>query len=555
MTHPSPTPILATLAGVVLTMASCVLYAKAQVCAQQTTTAGRVCKDPGSRCTAGSLAGTCKTVPTLGCLCNFSEPVGSYSLTATPLSPASVSPGGTVTSTLTVTPSGEYTGSILLSCSSASPTAQLSCGFSPNPVPIIRPALHPGPRPPVGAGAPLSRSVILTATAPAQTAMGSYTFTVEAVDANNMKPTGNPLNLTLNVVKGQPVTYTEVINGASGTLGSIAFGTPAAIPHAKLTLTFTGNTDSIVPFSIPPAPQLAGTDFATITGYQNLTGTASLQIDDADKNQPVANATFLPGSGIFVYVDNERNLMGFGSGGLPPTSPAFPLLVSWTFPYVAQSPPTTDLMSNFSSGQLMGFSCAGAGDCLLGIRGISPVTALPTSAGMLSLATDVFSSTATFSVSTTPNPGSYTVSVGGWDANPIPRGTGVVATTTVTRSPGYNGTVTLSCLVGSNTWDGTALPGCSFTPPILPPGSTTAILNVIVSNQAPVPKLAFPVSYTVFVDARDGNDFPPSNGMQTPPAIGIAESSGGGFLALSIFLLLLLGRAMTMMMSRKRASN
>jgi phospholipase C len=110
-------------------------------------------------------------------------PSVSYTLTAAALSPASVTAGGTATSTITVTPASGYTGSVSLSCSSVTGGSPApTCMFSTSPVAIS------------GASAVTST---LTVTTTSSTPGGSYAITVAGSDANKMAPSDGSQGLTL----------------------------------------------------------------------------------------------------------------------------------------------------------------------------------------------------------------------------------------------------------------------------------------------------------------------------------------------------------------------
>lgn len=98
--------------------------------------------------------------------------------------------------------------------------------------------------------------------------------------------------------------------GPSGTFNAVPFG---ANNNAVLTFVFYGDTSSVVPWS-----------FGGSSGYENVAGTASFQINDSGTGARVARGTFLPSAGIFVSTDTFFGGAGFGSGGGLPGSPQFP---------------------------------------------------------------------------------------------------------------------------------------------------------------------------------------------------------------------------------------
>jgi len=106
---------------------------------------------------------------------------GYYSLSATALSPSSITAGSTSTSTVTLTPGSGYTGSVTLSCAAISGASAPACSFSANPVTIS------------GGGGTSTLTVSTTVNTPG----GKYAISVTGKDANNLAPTNGPQSLTL----------------------------------------------------------------------------------------------------------------------------------------------------------------------------------------------------------------------------------------------------------------------------------------------------------------------------------------------------------------------
>lgn len=120
--------------------------------------------------------------------CNSGSSTGStgqpsYTLSATPLNPVSVTVGNTSTSAITVTPASGYTGSVSLSCSMISGgTPAPSCSFGTSPVTIS--GSTPG-------------TSMLTVSTSTGTPGGNYTLTVTGSDAKSLAPSNGPQSLTL----------------------------------------------------------------------------------------------------------------------------------------------------------------------------------------------------------------------------------------------------------------------------------------------------------------------------------------------------------------------
>ncbi len=107
----------------------------------------------------------------------------SYTLSATPLNPESITAGNTTTSAITVTPANGYTGSVSLSCgmiSGGNPAP--TCAFGTTPVTI-------------SGGTP--GTSMLTVSTSTGTPGGSYTITVTGSDAKSTAPSNGPQSLSL----------------------------------------------------------------------------------------------------------------------------------------------------------------------------------------------------------------------------------------------------------------------------------------------------------------------------------------------------------------------
>jgi hypothetical protein len=197
---------------------------------------------------------------------------------------------------------------------------------------------------------------------------------------------GGSLALLLSIVLvsapaySVPITYTLVVQCAqgsalcpdpTGSLGTFKFG--GANGRVNLTLTFQGDTNNVVAYSVPGAH-----------GYENLVNTspATIQIYSATTGKLLASATFKAGAAIFVSVDQGNQGVGFGSFGVPPGDPKFP--GQPVYPYANYDSQvhtdTYDLKSTWTSGLGFAVTCIGFPTQPCG----SPI-ALPTSAGNLYL--------------------------------------------------------------------------------------------------------------------------------------------------------------------------
>jgi len=149
-----------------------------------------------------------------------------------------------------------------------------------------------------------------------------------------------------------PIVYTLAVDGGN-TSGSIGGNT---FTQGIVALTFTGDTDDVIPYSVPNVSTTG-----TTTGYLLLKGKASIWIYDI-ANGNTFSADFLPAAGIYVSTDNTHNSVGFGSFGVPPSDPAFPGPVTYPEGYLGSSInspwATYDLKSNLSNVQGWAISCS-----------------------------------------------------------------------------------------------------------------------------------------------------------------------------------------------------
>jgi len=138
--------------------------------------------------------------------------------------------------------------------------------------------------------------------------------------------------------------------------GNLAFGGTSAHANVNLIFTFEGNTNDLVYYHVPTS--LPGVNDGD--GYEIITGTASIAIQDASTQQIIGQATFLPAARVFVSVDNGNKGIGFGSLGALPTDPTFPDKgVEVAYPYAQLNAPRTDLASNYSANADWALSCPG----------------------------------------------------------------------------------------------------------------------------------------------------------------------------------------------------
>ena len=240
-------------------------------------------------------------------------PPASYTLTATPLSPASVTAGNTATSTITVTPANGYIGSVSLSCSSITGgTPAPVCQFNASPAVIS------------GTGAVTSTLTVSTSNSPA----GSYAITITGKDANNLAPSNGPQALSLTVTGPAGPNYTlgaTALNPGSVTAGSMATSTITVTPANGYTgivrlscSSVTGGTPAPVCSFNPSAVTISGTAPVTstltvITTISTPGGAYTVMVTGIDANSlppsngPQALALTMAGAAVNVVIIFQEN--------------------------------------------------------------------------------------------------------------------------------------------------------------------------------------------------------------------------------------------------------
>jgi len=194
---------------------------------------------------------------------------------------------------------------------------------------------------------------------------------------------------------GRPVTYTETVYSIvpgwpAGKLGDITFGgtgADARYPRVNLVFTFEGNTNDVVSFYVPRTSDSVQDG----VGFEIVAGTATITIQNADPLSTIAKATFLPGDGIFVSVDNGNDGLGFGYLGALPGDPAFPDGIEVAYPYAMfmdRSIPT-DLKGFYTNTSSWALSTIGFGklspSVAIGPDGCAVPPPLATTAGILTI--------------------------------------------------------------------------------------------------------------------------------------------------------------------------
>ncbi len=145
----------------------------------------------------------------------------SFSVAATALSPVSVAPAGSATSTITVTASGGFSGPVMLSCPTTGLPTGVTCNFATNPVtPGASPAtsvltVNTTANTPVGS-TPLS----ISGTSGSVVSSATVTLVVVAAGSGNFTLTATPASQTVS--PGSSGTSTITINPTGGFTGTVA---------------------------------------------------------------------------------------------------------------------------------------------------------------------------------------------------------------------------------------------------------------------------------------------------------------------------------------------
>jgi phospholipase C len=191
-------------------------------------------------------------------------PSPSYTLTASALTPSSVTIGSPATSTLTVTPVNGYTGTVTVSCS-------VTGGGTP--APICSPA---------SINVTGTTAVNSTLTVPtAGSIPGTYTFTLTAKDANNLAPSNGSQQLTLAVTAPAGPSYSlsaSALNPSTVTAGNTSTSTVTITPANGYTGSVSLSCSSPVGTSVPTCsfnPSTVTINGAAATSALTVSSTAS----------------------------------------------------------------------------------------------------------------------------------------------------------------------------------------------------------------------------------------------------------------------------------------
>jgi hypothetical protein len=141
-----------------------------------------------------------------------------------------------------------------------------------------------------------------------------------------------------------PITYV-LRSGSPAVSGSLA-GAPFS--NADVTITFDGDTDDVIPFSVPGA-----------SGFELLRGSAC--VEAVSGGAPSFIAGFRRSAHVYVSADNTNSGLGIGSAGVLPSDPTFPGQPVYPVGMVSSFPgvSTYDLKSGGFAALGIVLSCAG----------------------------------------------------------------------------------------------------------------------------------------------------------------------------------------------------
>jgi hypothetical protein len=415
-------------------------------------------------------------------------------MNATALAPATLVSGlparaGTVVS---ITRSAGYIADIFVSCSITE---------QPNDPPTCAP--------PNRALTPNNREAVVEISTKATTPPGTYHLVVRASDTNGLTASNGDQTVSFTLSPGgAPITYSEVISGASGRLGSDTFG--KAGHSATVTLRSSAVTNGVQPWNAPASGY---------SGVANYQGSVTVAITSLDNGSP-AFATIQDNQ--LEVETSPGSWVGFGKQSGP--SPTFPGFM-W-YPYVLSfaAPPGTlpDLTSSqsFSSPQMI--SC---GIFMLG-TGCPAFFQLPipTDRGDLVFDANPAGSTAV-NGSFCSQLGSFTLTLAGPGPGPGALGPFDIPVM-VTSTNMYAGPVTLSCAATAVT--------CTPTPSSVQVSPTLAGIAKVTLGVTP--NMNTLIAYTVTGTGTCNVAGTNANGaLQVAPA----ANAGGGWTALITLLSLI----------------
>ena len=444
----------------------------------------------------------------------------SYSLSATALSPSSVTVGGSATSTITVAPANGYTGSVTLSCSSITGgTHPPTCAFNPSVITISGSS---------------SGTSTLTVSTTSSTSLATYSITASAVDANQLGPSNGSQALSLTVTAAASYSLSATtLSPSSVTAGASATSTITVTPANGYTGSVTLSCSSITGGTHPPTCAF-NPSVITISGSGS--GTSTLTVSTTSSTSA---ATY---SITVSAIDTNQLGPSNGSQALSLTvGSAVP--ASYSLSASALSPTSVVVGGSATSTITVTPANGYTGSVTLSCSSITGGSPAPTCGFSPSVITISSSSsgTSTLTVSTTSStsPATYSITVSASDANhlgpsngsqvlsltvtaapsyslkasalnpsSVSAGNAATSTITVTPANGYTGSVTLSC---SSITGGSPAPTCSFNPAVITisgSGSGTSTLTVSTTSSTSL------ATYSITVAASDANHLGPSNGSQ-----------------------------------------
>ena len=227
--------------------------------------------------------------------------VAGYTVSATPLAPSPVAPGGSATSTVSVTPSNGFTSAVALACTGL--PAGATCAFVP-------PSVTPGTGAVTSvltitttAGTPLATSTVtITGSSGSVVEMTTVSLTVAAAGGPNFALTATAL-LPASVAPAGTATSTVSVTPSNGFTSAVTLTCTAGLP--------TGATCAFVPPSVTPTTA-AVTSVLTITttaatpagtSTVTITGTAGSTVQTTTVSLTVGTA----GGGNFTLTANPTS--------------------------------------------------------------------------------------------------------------------------------------------------------------------------------------------------------------------------------------------------------
>ena len=207
--------------------------------------------------------------------------VGSFTVSASGLSPSPTSPGSKATSTVTIAPLGGFTGTVTLSCSNL--PAGVTCSFNPPSVPNA------------------SGSSVLTVDVADSAQPGTYSLSVTGTSGSLVQPTTLQLNVAGFTMSAAALSPAAVSAGGSATstitlTSKGSFSASVKLSCSSITLNGSSATSAPPTCSFNPATLTSGSGTSTLT--VSTTGVTAMLSPRRVRDFGLSYGLWLPMCGI-----------------------------------------------------------------------------------------------------------------------------------------------------------------------------------------------------------------------------------------------------------------